>query len=77
MPTDVENLKTIRSNLIAVIAAKTAEWVASGCPPSFSIDGESYQWDSWLKTKNEELKGLTENLRLISGPFIVRSYGRP
>jgi|JI10StandDraft_1071094.scaffolds.fasta_scaffold540530_3 hypothetical protein len=71
------SIDTAIDNLVAVIAAKTAEWVASGSPPSFSVDGESYSWDQWLKTKNDEIAGLIKTKRLLSGPFISRTYGRP
>lgn len=74
---NIASINTAIDNVVAVIAAKTAEWVTNGCPPSFSIDGESYSWDAWLTTKNEEIKRLVETKRLLSGPFIVRSYGRP
>lgn len=73
---DVASLKQSRSNVIAVIAAKTAEWVELGCPPTMSIDGESYQWNEWLKSRNDEIKGLTETINMLSSPWIVRSRGR-
>jgi hypothetical protein len=71
-----DSLKTARDNLAAVILAKTEEWVANGCPPTMSIDGESYDWNGWLQARNAELKGLTENIRLVGGSFIVRTTGR-
>lgn len=73
---DVASLKQSRSNVVAVIAAKTAEWLALGCPPTMSIDGESYQWNEWLKSRNDEIKGLTETINMLSSPWIVRSRGR-
>ncbi len=74
--TAVESLKRSRDNVVAVVEAQTLAWVAAGCPPTFSVDGESYQWGQWLKDKNEELKGLTESIALLSSPWIVRSQGR-
>ncbi len=73
--TDVLSLKQSRSNIIAVVAAKTEAWVASGCPPTYSIDGASYQWDDWLKTKMDEVDKLTQMIQKLSQPWIIRSRG--
>lgn len=72
----VAALKRSRDNVATVIEAKTLEWTTAGCPPTFSIDGESYSWNEWLKTKVEELKGLTEAIQQLSSPWILRSTGR-
>ena len=72
----VDDLRTARDNVAAVIEAKTAEWVASGCPPTFSVDGESYDWNGWLQARTAELKSLTESIRLLGGSYIVRTRGR-
>ncbi len=73
---DVASLKASRSNVVAIIAAQTALWLADGCPPTFSVDGESYQWNEWLKARNEEIKAMTESISILSSPYIVRSKGR-
>lgn len=72
----VDDLRTARDNVAAVIEAKTAEWVAGGCPPTFSVDGESYDWNGWLSARTAELKSLTESIRLLGGSYIVRTRGR-
>jgi len=72
----VDDLKTARDNLAAIVAAQTTAWLANGCPPTMSIDGESYDWNGWLAAQNAALKGLTENIRLVGGTFIVRTTGR-
>lgn len=74
---DTDKLKQSRSDLVNIIAAKTADWVTNGCPPSYSIDGESVQWDQWLETRNKELQALTETIRILSSPWMIRSKGRP
>ncbi len=58
MPTRAERLTSIRDNLLAIIDSQTEAWVTAGCPPTFSVDGESYQWDSWLTSKLEAIKSL-------------------
>lgn len=72
----IDDLRSARDNLGTIIKAQTDAWVAAGCPPTFSIDGESYQWGSWLQDKVKELNGLTEAMRNLSSPFIVRSRGK-
>jgi hypothetical protein len=72
----VATLRTARDNITQIILAQTNVWLANGCPPTFSLDGESYQWNEWLKARNEEIKGLTESIQALSTPWIVRSTGR-
>ena len=73
---DVADLKVARSSVVAIVKAQTALWAVAGCPPTFSVDGESYQWNEWLKSRVDELKGLTEAIAALSSPWIVRSTGR-
>ncbi len=71
------SLQASRDNLVALVEQQTAAWLAAGCPPSFSVDGESYSWNEWLAGKLqaiEQLQGLIQ--RVGSGPFVVRSRGR-
>jgi hypothetical protein len=76
VPTLVENLTAARDNLAAVIALQTAAWVASGCPPTFSIDGESYDWNNWLAGKTAAIENLTTQIQSVGGPFLIRSRVR-
>lgn len=73
---DVADLKAARSSLVAVVRDQAAAWAAAGCPPTFSVDGESYDWSSWLKAKSDEIRGLTELINSMSSPWVVRSRGR-
>lgn len=72
----VRQLETARDNIGSIIEAQTAAWVTAGCPPTFSVDGESYQWDSWLSSRLEEIDKLTEKIQKLSSPHIVRHRGR-
>ena len=76
MATALENLITARDNLAQIIANKTTEWVADGCPPSYSIDGESMSWNEWLASKTTAIAELDKAIGRI-GKFIVRSRGKP
>jgi hypothetical protein len=74
--TPADDLAEIRANLIAIVKAQTAAWVTAGCPPTFSVDGESYDWNNWLTGKLAAIKDLTEQVQGIGPRFIVRSRGR-
>lgn len=75
MATALENLKTARDNLAQVIADKTVEWIADGCTPTYSIDGESMAWNEWLTSKMQNLEQIDQAIARLS-KFIVRSRGR-
>jgi hypothetical protein len=72
----VDDLRAARDNLGAIVKAQTEAWLAAGCPPTFSADGESYSWNEWLKAKSDEIEALTKAIQSVSSPFIVRSRGR-
>lgn len=69
-------LERTRDNLGAIVEAQTVAWLAAGCPPTFSVDGESYSWNEWLKGKTDEIEAITKTIQTLSGPFVVRSKGR-
>ena len=73
----LEDLVTARDNMEAIVAAQTAAWVTAGCPPTFSVDGESYDWNNWLQAKADAIRTLTELIQSRQGPFVIRSRGRP
>lgn len=75
MATYADNLIAARDNLAAVIAAKTAEWVTAGCPPTMGIDGESYSWNDYLQGKTEALEKLNALIRAAK-PYWKRSRHR-
>lgn len=72
-----DTLKSSRERLVAIIDAQLAAWEAAGMPTTFSVDGESYDWNAWLTARLEELDKLTEQIQKVGGSFIVRSRGRP
>lgn len=75
MATRAERLTAIRDNLLQIVEEQTAAWVAAGCPPTFSIDGESYQWDSWLTSKTQAIETYDKLIQRAT-PFYVRSRHR-
>lgn len=72
----VANLEAAIDNLEQLIEAKTADWLASGAPPTFSIDGESYDWNNWLQGKIEAIDKLKDLIQNRGGTFVVRSRVR-
>lgn len=72
MATRAQTLTAARTSLENLVAAQLAAWEAAGCPPTFSVDGESYSWDSWLQTKLDAIERLTKQIQQAS-PFYVRS----
>jgi hypothetical protein len=75
---DVTALRAERSALIAIIRARTAAWAAAGEPVTMSIDGESYQFESWRGAKLKEIDQLTDLITKISKqkPYWLRSRHR-
>ena len=76
---DLTALQAERSALIALIRAKTTAWQLAGEPFTMSIDGESYQFESWRGAKLRDLDQLTELISKInrqSWTGIVRTRGR-
>jgi hypothetical protein len=75
MATRAERLTAIRDNLLQIVEEQTAAWVAAGCPPTFSVDGESYQWDSWLTSKTQAIEQMDKLIQRAT-PFYMRSRHR-
>jgi hypothetical protein len=65
----------IRDAMLSVIETQTEAWVAAGCPPDFSIDGESYSWAGWLAARLAELEKV-EAMIQHKRPYYVRSRMR-
>lgn len=75
MATAKDNLIAARDNLSQIVADQTLLWIADGCPPSFSVDGESEDWNSWLKSKTDAINDLIDLIQKLGSPFVVRSKG--
>ncbi len=73
--TRVARLTATRSSIEAIIQNQTAAWEAAGCPPTFSIDGESYSWDQWLQSKLEAIDKLNAQI-VRARPYFLRSRHR-
>jgi len=69
MPSDLEQIRTIKSQALAVMADVTAN-----PKPSYSIDGQSVSWSDYLATLQATVDWCEQKL---SGeePFEVHSQG--
>jgi hypothetical protein len=70
---DLDNLLTRRSNVIAELAAMNA--AASGGKPSYSIDGQQVDHVAYRKSLYEELAQLNHQIALLQGPCERQSRG--
>ena len=64
---DLDNLLTRRSNVIAELAAMTS--TANGGKPSYSIDGQQVDHVSYRKSLYDELRELNRQVTILQGPF--------
>lgn len=72
----VASLQTTRANLVAVLAAETAAQLAGGAKPTYSLDGVSYSWTEWREATIRQIDSITQTIRILSQPWIVRSRGK-
>jgi len=70
---DLENLLTRRSNVIAELAAMHS--AASGGKPSYSIDGQEVDHVAYRKSLYEELAQLNQQIAILQGPCEGQSLG--
>jgi hypothetical protein len=68
--TDLQNLLTRRSNVIAELAAMNS--TASGGKPSYSIDGQEVDHVAYRKSLYDELRELNRQIAVLQGPFEVQ-----
>jgi hypothetical protein len=74
---NLTNLKSIKAQLLQSLADETLFMQANGGPkPTYSLDGESYQWTEWRTAVLEKCK-LLNVLIQQEQPFQISSRGRP
>lgn len=76
MATYAENLTAIRDGYAQTLATEAAYQAANGPKPSYSIDGETVNWDTWRDSMHAKIESLTKQIQAAGGPFSVRSRGR-
>jgi hypothetical protein len=65
-------LQTAKSNVCNLIALITAN-----PKPTYSINGQSVQWESYYRTLTESLKTLNEQIQVAGGPFELQTQAAP
>jgi thymidylate synthase len=75
MATALENLKQAREDLITQVALESAYCAAHGPKPSYSLDGESYQWSEWREAAGRKIEQLNKLIQ-AEKPFWFSSRGR-
>ena len=73
MASDLDNLLTRRTNILAELAALDS--TKPGGKPSYSTDGQAVDHVKYKMSLYEELKSINETIAAISGPFEVESVG--
>lgn len=58
---DLERLQAIKTNLLTAIQAAT-----ENPRPDYTVDGETYNWSSYLKSLQDQLKLVDEQLAAYS-----------
>jgi hypothetical protein len=67
-----DSLVAIRDSILTIITAQTAAWEAAGSPPNWSMDGESWSWDTWLISRLNELEKINTMIARSKPFFKVR-----
>jgi len=73
MPSDLENLRTIRSNYLTRLAALSDP--AAKIKLTYSVDGQSFSWTEYQKYLSDQIE-LYNRLIQQAGTFMIVSRGR-
>ena len=71
MATYLENLRTARTNIGELLVKMTAN-----PKPSYSVDGQSISWESYLDMLNRQLEALDKSIQRAQAPFSKLTRGR-
>ena len=75
-PTTLASLQAAKQSLAISLANETAYQTQYGPRPSYSLDGESYDWPGWRMACLTKIEKLNTLIQLEAGPFEVRSLAR-
>jgi len=64
MPSDLENLATVKSQIIQRLLE-----ITTNPQPSYSLDGESVSWGDYQRLLLDQLKGIREQIALEGAPY--------
>lgn len=72
MPTDAQNLATIKSNLISALVTESAN-----PKPSYSIDGQQVDWNGYRAAILKQITDIEALIDTESGPWEVADVMLP
>ncbi len=72
MPTNAENIATIKSNLLTALATESAS-----PKPSYSIDGQQVDWNGYRASLLKQIADLDAILAAAAGPWEVADVMLP
>lgn len=75
MATVQDNLATIKANYVLLLAEESAYQRKNGPKPSYSLDGESMQWESWRQMMLDKIETINRLIQQEDGAFEIRSIG--
>lgn len=70
MPTDAEQLATIKSQTLQLIVDLTAN-----PKPSYNIDGQQISWGDYLAKLRATIVWVDEQIAAAGGPFEIETRG--
>lgn len=66
----IDSLETAKANIALRIAEVTAEK-----KPTYSVDGKSVSWESYLATLNQQMEMLNKMIQVEGGPQWLSTIG--
>ena len=76
MASDLDNLNTRRSAILAELAAGQVPSGESMRKPSYQIDGQSVNWNQYRASLYEELERIDQLISATQGPVEVQSEAK-
>ena len=73
MPTNIENLKTRRTNIYTELAAMAS--TTAGGKPTYNIDGQFVDHTNYRLGLYKELEAIQKMVNQLEGPFEVEIRG--
>lgn len=75
MATTAAQIQAIYDNLMTTLALEQVYCATHGPKPTYSLDGESYQWSEWEEAALRKAEALRKQINAAQ-PYIIRSRGR-
>lgn len=77
MASDLSNLQSIKSALLASLAMEATYQQAHGPRTTYSLDGESYSWNEWRAEIIRQVVEINKLMQQETPAFVITSRVRP